>query len=132
MYKIERRPSGYLLSFSGAIDSQEMNKWYTESKVLLDQETSKSFGVIIDMRNLKPLSFDAGKIMNSGQKLYKEKGMNRSAVILNNQDICTQFKNIAIQSGIYAFERYIDASTNHNPADTAIKWVKDGVDPDKK
>jgi len=130
MYKIEKRPSGYILTFSGTIDQNEMQRWVNESKTTLMSETSGSFGVIIDMKDLKPLSLEAGNVMKQGQKLYKEKGMRRSAVILNSPRLCEQFKNIAIQSGIYVTERYIDASTIDNPSQVAVAWVKDAIDPD--
>jgi hypothetical protein len=130
MYNIERRPSGYILTLSGLIEPDEMQRWSDDSERYLSSESSSSFGVIIDMRNLKPLSSESQALMVNGQKKYKAKGMKRSAVILNNEKICTQFKNLAIQSGIYSTERYIDASKSSNPIDTAIKWVKDAVDPD--
>ena len=57
--------------------------------------------------------------------------MNRSAVILNNPETTAQFKNLAVISGIYVTERYIDASLKSNAIDLAINWVKDGVDPDR-
>ena len=131
MYKIERRPSGYILTFSGIIDSDEMQRWHDDSQRSLSTETSSSFGVIIDMKDLQPISGEAKTIMVAGQKLYKEKGMKRSAVILNSPEITTQFKNLAVQSGIYATERYIDASQINNAVDIAISWVKDAIDPDK-
>jgi hypothetical protein len=131
MYNIERRSSGYILTFSGLINPDEMQRWCDDSKRNLMTESSSSFGVIIDMKNLQPLSSESQALMIDGQKLYKEKGMKRSAVILNNEKVCTQFKNLAIQSGIYSTERYIDASSNNNPVDTAISWVKDSIDPDK-
>jgi hypothetical protein len=130
MYIIVRRPSGYILTFSGVIDEQEMQRWYNESKTVLLSENSESFGVIIDMKDLQPLNAGARSLMVNGQKLYKDKGMKRSAVILNSEEVCLQFKNLAVQSGIYATERYIDASVESNPVDKAISWVKDGIDPD--
>jgi len=131
MYKIEKRPSGYILVFSGVINPDEMQRWCNESKTALMGETSSSFGVIIDMKDLQPLSLESGNIMKEGQRLFKAKGMKRSAVILNSPKICEQFKNIAIQTGIYATERYIDASVVTNPVQIAIDWVKDEIDPDK-
>ncbi|HPO50154.1 MAG TPA: hypothetical protein PLO89_07515 [Spirochaetota bacterium] len=130
MYTITRKVSGYLLTFKGVVDENEMKKWIEDSKRQLSQEKSDSFGVIIDMENLEPLSPEAASLMKEGQKLYKEKGMNRSAVILNSPKICSQFKNIALQTGIYTKERYIDASSVNNPIELAINWIKDGVSPD--
>ena len=48
-----------------------------------------------------------------------------------SQEICRQFKNLAIQSGIYATERYINASQNALAIEQAIGWVKDAIDPDR-
>ena len=130
MYKIEKRPSGYILTFGGVINATEMQNWYNDSQNALSTETTSSFGVIIDMRDLMPISQETQTIMVSGQGLYKQKGMKRSAVILASAAISMQFKKIAQESGIYATERYIDASYFANPIDVAIKWVKDAIDPD--
>jgi hypothetical protein len=131
MYKIERRPSGYILTFSGHINPVEMQSWKAESEKALSTETRTSFGVIIDMKDLMPLNTEAKDIMVAGQKLYKIKGMKKSAVILNSAEVCSQFKNLALISGIYSTERYIDASQVANAVEVAINWVKDGIDPDK-
>ena len=66
MYKIERRTSGYLLTFGGAISKDEMQKWVNESRAALAKETASSFGVIIDMRTLAPLPADAQALMVEG------------------------------------------------------------------
>ena len=131
MYKIENRNSGYILTFSGTITEFEMQRWHDDSERQLNGESRSTFGVIIDMKELKPLSAEAKEIMIAGQKLYKDKGMKRSAVIVNNDQLASQFKNLAIQSGIYSTERYIDASSNTDYKEAAISWVKDAVDPDK-
>jgi anti-anti-sigma regulatory factor len=130
MYKIEKRPSGYILTFAGNINADEMQNWYDDSQKALRAETSSSFGVIIDMKDLLPLSSAAKDIMVGGQQLYKVKGMKKSAVLLNSSVIALQFKNIAKTSGIYATERYIDASSVPNAIKVAVDWVKDGIDPD--
>ncbi len=131
MYRIEKRSSGYILTFSGDIGEAEMQRWKDESERKLAAETAASFGVIIDMRNLLPLKSEVQSIMISGQRLYKERGMKRSAVILSSADICRQFTNLAVQSGIYATERYIDASSEANSIQKAVDWVKSGIDPEK-
>lgn len=129
MYKIERRPSGFLLTFSGFILADEMLQWRNESVEALAL-VNEPFGVIVDMRSLKPLPADAQAIMVEGQALYKNKGMQRSAVILTNPLTTAQFKRLAKESGIYAWERYLDASSMTNWSEVAVKWVRDGIDPD--
>jgi hypothetical protein len=129
MYKIERKTSGYLLTFSGNIDSDEMEKWVSESQDVLASEPG-DFGVIVDMRNLAPLAPEVQQIMVKGQQAYKEKGMKRSAVVVNNAVTKLQFQRLAKESGIDAWERYIDGSATQDWAKVAVAWVKDGVDPD--
>ena len=129
MYKIERKTSGYLLTFSGFVAKDEMIRWSEESKSVLNREKEPHFGVIVDMRELKPLPPDAQEVMVRGQQQYKVKGMERSAVILNNSVTTMQFKRLAKESGIDAFERYIDASATANWTDAAVEWVKNAKEP---
>jgi hypothetical protein len=69
--------------------------------------------------------------MVRGQAACKKAGMERSCVILNNPTTTMQFKRLGKESGIYAFERYIDASGNPSWEPAAIDWVTHGNDPDK-
>jgi hypothetical protein len=130
MYKIEKRPSGFLLTFAGSIQKDEMTRWLEESKSQL-ATASGSFGVIIDMRGIAPLSGESQEILVEGQGLYKKKGMHRSAVILANAVVTQQSRRLATQSGIASFERYIDASRHPDWSGAAVKWVRDGVSPEE-
>jgi len=129
MYKIEKRPSGYLLTFGGVIAQDEMERWFAESQVAL-KGAVPPFGVIIDMRTLQPLRPEVQGVMVEGQKTYMAAGMKRSCVIVANAITAAQFKRLARESGIYAFERYLDAETTPDWTKPAVAWVKDGVDPD--
>ena len=59
------------------------------------------------------------------------KGMERSCVILSNSLTKMQFTRIAKETGIYAFERYIDASVSQDWMDKAMGWLNKEEDPDK-
>ena len=52
-------------------------------------------------------------------------------MVVNQGILATQFKLIAQKTGIYDFERYIDASSTPNWESKAIDWIKNGIDPDK-
>lgn len=130
MYKIEKTDFGYYLTFSGEMNLAEMTQWFNDSKDVLET-ASRSFGVFVDMRELHLLEADAQKEMQSGQRYYKKVGMKRSIVILNNPILTIQFKRIALQSGIYDTERYIDASSISNWEEIGMDWVKQGIDPEK-
>jgi hypothetical protein len=129
MYTIERRPSGFLLTFGGFIAADEMQNWYNDSLAEL-KSAPPAFGVIIDMRMLRPLPPDAQAIIISGQQAYKAKGMQRSCVIVANAITKNQFLRLAKDSGIYAFERYLDADSTPDWQSKAVAWVKNGIDPD--
>ncbi len=129
MYKIEKKPWGYYLTFGDFMTAVEMKAWVDESKTQLKTAAS-DFGVFVDMRTLKPLLPEVQAVMQEGQKLYKGKGMSRSVVILASALVTLQFKRIAQESGIYAWERYIDSSTVAEWQDKGIGWVRDKIDPD--
>ena len=130
MYKIEKKEYGYKLTFADGINEIEMQKWVDESAELL-KSAPPSFGVLVDMRTLIPLSHEAQKIMGTGQKLYKVAGMQRSSVILTGPMIKMQFIKIARSTGIYDWERYFDASATHNWETAGEKWITDKQDPDR-
>lgn len=130
MYKIDKKLYGYYLTFGGFIPKDEMDKWVKDSEKALAGQSGK-FGVFVDMRTLKPLPPDSQESMKTGQKLYKTKGMQRSVVILNDSVTTMQFKRIAKETGIYEWERYIDASKTINWEQVGVDWIKDGKDPDK-
>lgn len=129
MYKIERRPSGFVLTFGGSMEAAEMQRWYDESIETLKVAPS-DFGVIVDMRSLAPLKQDAQAIMVKGQQAYKLRGMKRSCVVVNDATTMIQFKRLAKESGIYSYERYLDGSKTPDWSAIAVKWVKDSIDPD--
>ncbi|HRP02252.1 MAG TPA: hypothetical protein PLE30_06340 [Candidatus Kapabacteria bacterium] len=130
MYKIEKVDYGFKLTFGDVIKPEEMLNWVNESKKVL-LGASHSFGVLVDMRTLKPLSAEAQNYMHDGQKLYKQKGLTRSAVILANSVLKIQFKRLAQESGIYQWERYFDATADKNWESASVAWLKTGKDPDK-
>jgi hypothetical protein len=131
MYRIKKMDYGYHLTFGGFMKEKEMKQWFEESKkVLADQEGE--FVVFVDMRTLKPLPVEAQAAMTNGQRFYRQSGMQRSVVILNNPITTMQFKRIAKESGIYEWERYIDASTETNWEKVGLDWVLREIDPDKK
>lgn len=131
MYTIEEKPFGLKLTFSGYISAEEMENWFQESREILTQK-SGGFGVFVDMRTLIPLPSGPRKIMIKGQKFYKTNGMVRSVVILSNPVLTLQFKQIAHNTGIYAYERYIDASHEPEWERVGLEWLENEIDPDKR
>ncbi len=129
MYQIQQIPEGFLLTFAGMIDAAEMRDWVSDSRIAL-AEAPERFGVIVDMRSLRPLPEEAQEVMVDGQGMYKQRGMERSAVAVDNAITAMQFKRLAKRSGIYRWERYISVADTPNWSDVAQAWVTQGKDPD--
>jgi len=131
MYNIEKTGYGIKLTFSGYVFADEMEKWVRESLIILNSLPQK-FGVLVDMRKLKPIDPDSQIHMKDGQKLFKGAGMQKSVVILDNVYLTLQFKRIAKETGIFECERYIDSSKIDNWEEAGINWLVNNIDPDEK
>lgn len=130
MYKIEQTQIGFKLTFAGAITKEELGPWFEESKKALIT-CQKPFGVIVDMRNMELLSPSVQAEIAKGQVLYRNGGLQRSAVILSDPIVTIQFMRLAKKSGIYNYERFIDASSDAQWEKHAEEWVGFGIDPDR-
>ena len=128
MYKIAKTALGFDLTFGGVMTKAELEKWYEESEQVLSGQYGP-FGVIIDMRTLTPLPTEAQAVMVKGQSMYHRRGMQRSCVILQDAITTIQFMRLARQSGIFKYERYIDASTHRDWLAEARNWVAHAVAP---
>lgn len=106
----------------------ELEKWYEESEQALTKAPAP-FGVIIDMRTLAPLPAEAQDVMVRGQAMYRGRGMQRSCVILEDAITTIQFRRLAKRSGIFKYERYIDASIHKDWLHDARRWVEHGLPP---
>ena len=128
MYKIERTDLGFYLTFGGDMTKDEMEKWYEDSEQVLTGQQAP-FGVIIDMRTLAPLRVEAQGAMVRGQSMYRSRGMQRSCVILDDAITTIQFMRLARKSGIFKYERYIDASAHRDWLAEARNWVRHAIAP---
>jgi len=129
MYKIDKKTYGVSLTFDGFIKKDEMQNWVNDTKKVVPTLKSK-FGIFVDMRTMKALPRESQELMQEGQKLFKQNGMERSVVILNSATVTMQFKKIAKDTGIYQWERYIDASKVSNWEEIGKNWIEKAIDPD--
>lgn len=128
MYKIENKPYGYKLTFSGIINRNELSQWQSEFKKSIDKGPG-AFYVFVDMREMELLPVDSQETMHQGQMYAKEKGMQRSVVIFSSDITSMQFKLIAKKTGIYSEERYIDAMTDPDWEKNGLDWILSGIEP---
>ena len=131
MYKIDKKSYGPHLTLSGFIPQQELEQWLADSKELIKLFPDE-FVVFVDMREMELLAPESRPAMIDGQRYYRAHGMQRSVVILKDKITMMQFKGIAKETGIYEWERYIDANAEPNWEQVAMDWILDAVDPDDK
>ena len=131
MYKMEKNGNVFYQTFSDFVSEQELTKWIEESEKALAGVKGQKFYVFADLRKLKPLTPAAGQLMAKGQEMYRKSGMERSVVILADAVTSMQFMRLAKQSGIDAWERYIDASTKPNFKEVGMDWLLNKKEPAK-
>jgi hypothetical protein len=81
------------------------------------------------MRTLAPLPVEAQEVMVRGQSMYRSRGMERSCVILDDAITTIQFMRLARKSGIFKYERYINASEHRDWLARARNWVRHAIAP---
>ncbi|MCP4547406.1 MAG: hypothetical protein GY835_13190 [bacterium] len=113
----------YQITFSGFIRVEEMMRWFDDSALILDRR-SEEFGVKVDMRELLPLPDHSQEIMRQGQMLYREAGMVRSAVLVDNGLLKRQFERIAGESGIDEWEHYFSSDDRFHDRNMNM-WLKE-------
>jgi len=128
MFTIEQKNYGFKLVLAGSVNLDEVTAWFAKSKVALES-AKKDFCVFIDMRSVFPLDKESQTLLAEGQAYFHSKGLLRSIVILSSPVITMQFRAIAGQSGIYANERYIDASAEPNWEKIGMEWLVKGIEP---
>lgn len=129
MWKISAQSFGFVLTFSGRIEPDEMHEWVMEAQRQLRGPLPANWGVIVDMRELEPLSPASQAVMVEGQKAFKQRGMQRSAVALKDAVTTIQFRRLARESGIDAWERYLNVQQLSAWQTTAKQWITMGVEP---
>jgi hypothetical protein len=129
MYKMEKNGGVFYQTFSDFVSEEELTKWIAESEKALAGAKGEKFYVFADLRKLKPLSPAAGALMAKGQEMYHKGGLERSVVILADAVTSMQFKRLGKQSGIDAWERYIDASTTPGFKEVGMDWLLNKKEP---
>lgn len=129
MYQIEMKSYGYKVTLAGKLSVDEMSDWIEDSRRALEN-SPETYGVLVDLSGLELLDVDSKQALVNGQKLYQKEGMQRSAVAVPNSSIALQTKRISKQTGIYEFERYLDASSTKNWEQIGVNWIENGIDPD--
>jgi hypothetical protein len=127
--KTEKTAYGYTSAISGTLTPPEAAAWFEEVKRAVGS-THHAFHQLIDLRGQKPNPPQSQAIVEQAMGWVREQGMVRSAVVLSDTIMRMQIMRLAKEVGMYAYERYFDASKNPNWQKEAMAWIEQGVDPD--
>ncbi len=128
MYKIEKHNYGLKLTFEGFIVLEEIKQWQKEVLATFER-INKKIGLLIDMRNLKPLSQECHHIIVDTQKKTMDKIV-RSATITNQPITDMQMKRLGKISGVNGTKMYVDASASNYWEEIGLLWVIKGQQVD--
>lgn len=129
MYSITRTAFGVHFTFQHTVTVAEMQQWAEEAAQLLPS-LSKSFGVLVDNRQLQPggMTPDVQKILDEMQASYKAHGMQRSCVVLESAALALELEQAARAAGS-TLERFLDASGIPDWEQVALRWIQEGIEP---
>lgn len=123
-----KTPYGYKSVFTGYFTPEEAHAWFEDVKRAVAGK--RQFGQLIDVRGQSANPPETNAVIQEAMAYVRQQGMQRSAVVLSSALITMQIKRLAKQTGMDAWERYIDASANPNWERAALAWIEKGVDPD--
>lgn len=129
MLKYELTDYGVHFELGGKVTLEEIQEFSDRFHQFLDQ-TKGGFCVLADFKGVELISSAGKEIIAECQKNARKNGMLRSVVIVKDTVTKYQFKTLARQTGIYVWERYIDASKHKNWEELAFSWLLDGYDPE--
>jgi hypothetical protein len=127
MYKIEQKNYGIKLIFSGFLREAEMVSWQAEMLNLL-KELPKSFGMLIDMREMTAMPAKSQEIVMKTQRIFKPRVI-RSTTVTSSVITDIQSKRIGTASGVNETKKFINAIDIADWEERAINWIESGVDP---
>jgi hypothetical protein len=128
MYLVEKAPYGFAITIADRVTKDEAVAVLEQSRSLLAEVTGR-FGVLVDIRGLRPLDPEVQAVVNATQKLYFDSGLERSAVMLASAVMTLQFRRIAAESGVKQHERYVDGSASYDCEKVALAWITEGLEP---
>jgi hypothetical protein len=121
-------PYGYRTTISAPFPEDAATAWFEDIKRVIAGK--RSFGQLVDLRGQKPYSDATNKIIQDAMTYVRAHGMTRSSVVLASAMTKMQIMRLAKEVGMYAYERYFDASSQPEWERMAMDWIERGIDPD--
>lgn len=128
MIRLEKTPYGLRSTAPGFLTVPETQAWLAELKVL-SAAMPGPFSKLVDIRTQPPQAPAVSALIQEAMVWLKAHGMQRSAVVLDNPLAHMQITRLARSTGVYASERYFDASQDPDWEAKALAWLIEGREP---
>lgn len=125
---IEKTDYGIYFKFSGKLCLHDIQEWYTQVKSISDT-LSKEFSVILDLRSVKPLCYDAARMLTYGRAYLAGRGMIKIAIVYDTSaTIIELMKSFSELNQNRNVEKHFLSTMNSNWHSQAIAWIKYGIE----
>lgn len=129
MYKIEEKPFGFEVAFSGFMQGSDIATFRGEMEPMIRSQR-EPFGVLVDLRESRTFPADAQAGLMQMIGLCLEYGMERNVVVVNSAITKIQAARLARETQI-AQVRFLDAADNPEWRRQAEDWLTNGKEPDR-
>ncbi|WP_257446257.1 hypothetical protein [Archangium lipolyticum] len=121
---------GIRIHCPGYITPAEARAWFEDIKHKVLTLEGKPFGMLADARTQKANPPETQEIVKESMVWLRGHGMERSVVVLDSTVALIQILRLAKTSGVYAYERYLDASKDPDWERRSLDWIIRAIDPD--
>lgn len=121
---------GFRVHAPGYITPVEARAWLEDLKPKVLALAGKPFGLLVDSRTQKANPPETQEIIKEAMVWLRSHGMERSVVVLDSTVALIQILRLSKSSGVYAYERYLDALKDPEWESKAVDWIVRAVDPD--
>ncbi len=121
---------GFRVHAPGYITPAEARAWFEDLKPRVLALGGTPFGLMVDSRTQKANPPDTQELIKESMVWLRGHGMERSVVVLDSTVALIQILRLAKTSGVYAYERYLDALKDPDWEAKAVDWIARAIDPD--
>src|SRR5262245_6580799 len=129
MAETMRTEYGFRANASGYITPAEAGAWFDDLRAKVAVKKGRPFGLMVDIRGQKANPPETQEIIKQAMMWLRQNGMVRSAVVLDSAVARLMMVRMAKQTGVYQWERYIDASKDTDWESKAIDWIVHETEP---
>jgi len=126
----EPTPYGLRTNIFGFFTLDEANDWRKDYERIVPG-LKPGFGQLVDLRDKKAYTPEVNQVIQDVMRYVRKGGLTRSAVIVSSAMTKMQISRLAKETGMYEYERYLDATADKDWERKALDWIQKGVDPDK-